>query len=159
MSQRRAHSPLALRRLTLVVVAALLGLVLTARPAVAESPDDLLVIVNPSTGAASLSQAEIYSLFLRVRQAFPNSSKKVVPIHAKDGSTLRIEFQRRVLSMSPEQEGRYWQDQKVKAGIDKPVEFSNPQMAVFKLAGGIGYVFRRDYKPGATVVVATLPKN
>jgi hypothetical protein len=40
-----------------------------------------------------------------------------------------------------------------------PTEFPEPLRAVFRLTGGLGYVFRAQYKEGVSRVVVVLPAD
>jgi ABC-type phosphate transport system substrate-binding protein len=124
-------------------------------PARAENPNDILVIVNPSVPVKSVSVQDLKDLFLKKRLDW-GSGGKAVPIHAAEGSSLRTAFVRRVIGMSVAEEQSYWQERKIKAGIDKPTEFANPLKAVFKIKGAVSYVFRSMYKEGVAKVVMVL---
>lgn len=133
------------RHVQLSVVVLVVGLACsTAR---AEGPDDLLVIANASVPEDKLDIEDLEDIFLK-RRSHWNGSMKIVPIHASAGSKIRDDFLALILEMSASDEGRYWQDKKIREGVTPPVEFSGSLKAVFKLKGGIGYVYRSQFKEG-----------
>jgi len=127
-----------------IAVALALALPLATFPAAAESPDDILIIANPSLSAVSISKAEAREIFLRTKTDFRGS--RTTPIHASDGSVLRKTFSRKVLGMTEAEEKQYWEKVKIMEGKMPPASFSNTSKAVFKLKDSISYVFRKDYK-------------
>lgn len=138
-------------------VALSLATAIATPAAEANSPDDILVIANNSVGVSSLSVEDVRAIFLKKRTSW-QSGGKAIPVHAKDGTSLRQAFLERVLGMTSGEETSYWQDQKIRKGIDGPTEFSNPLKAVFRIQGGISYVFRSDYKEGVAKVLLVLPR-
>ena len=133
-----------------ILVLVLAGLASTAR---ADSPNDLLVIVNKSVSAGNADPSEIRAIFLKTKTSLGGDS--VFPINAKSDSNLRQAFRKLVLKMSGEKEAGYWQDEKVKRGVEPPPEMTATLKAVFSKSGGISYVFRKDFKEGTAKVVAT----
>ncbi|MCP4677826.1 MAG: hypothetical protein GY854_20370 [Deltaproteobacteria bacterium] len=122
----------------------------------AESPNDILVVVNKGVKQDSISLGELKNLFLKDKTTW-RSGQKVIPIHASAGSPVRKAFVSRVLGMSIEDEKLFWQKRKIKTGKIKPVEFRNTLKAVFKLRGSISYIFRSQYKERVAKVVLVLP--
>lgn len=127
-----------------------------ARNAEADSPDDLLVVVNKQVPIDSVSMAEVRRFFMRKKTSW-NHGQKVVPINPQDGSQAKRFFLERVLQMTSVEEKRYWENEKVRKGITPPVVFNNSLKAVFKLTGGISYVLRKNYIDGVVKVVLVIP--
>lgn len=153
------HNTLRSRARTLVAPAmlVLLGILLLPIRAVAENAEDILIIANKAVAAKAITLNELKSIFLG-RKAGLGREGKVAPIHAKEGSKLRVDFQQRVLGMQPEEEKMYWEDQKIRTGAVKPTEFTRPLKAVFSLKRGVGYVFRKDFQEGVVQVLLVLPR-
>lgn len=126
----------------------------------AESPDDILVIANGTVPIESLGVDELREIFLK-RRLYWDSSLRIVPINANEGTAIRDEFRKLVLSMSEAEEGRFWQDHKIRTGTTKPTEFSTVLKAVFKLKGSVGYVYRKDFRKSLTSlkVLKVLPAS
>ena len=124
--------------------------------AAAESPNDIIVIANSSVQADGITKDELRDIFLKKRTSWGNSGN-VKPINASDGSDLREQFCEEVLQMTPEEEKRYFQEEKIKNGLTAPNSFSNTQKAVFKLRGSVSYVYRSDFKEGVAKVLLVIP--
>jgi len=122
-------------------------------PARAESPNDLLIIGNKSLSATSADAAEIKAVFLKSKTALGGDS--VFPINAKSDSDVRAAFRKHVLKMSEDKEKGFWEEEKVKKGVEPPPEMAGTLKAVFSKPGGISYVFRKDYKEGTAKIIAT----
>jgi ABC-type phosphate transport system substrate-binding protein len=119
----------------------------------AESPNDLLIIVNKSVSASNVDAAEVKAVFLKNKTSL--SGDTVFPLNAKSDSDLRAAFRKQVLKMSEEKEKGFWEDEKVKKGVEPPPETAGTLKAVFSKSGGISYVFRKDYKDGTAKIVAS----
>jgi ABC-type phosphate transport system substrate-binding protein len=134
---------------------AIVALLLASLPtsARAESPNDLLIVVNKSVSASNVDAAEVKSIFLKNKTSL--SSDTVFPLNAKSDSDLRAAFRKHVLKMSEEKEKGFWEDEKVKKGVEPPPETAGTLKAVFSKSGGISYVFRKDYKDGTAKIVAS----
>jgi hypothetical protein len=50
----------------------------------------------------------------------------------------------------------YWETQKVKNGLQPPMELSNTVKAVFSVKNSISYCFAEDYKKGAAKILLKL---
>ncbi len=122
----------------------------------ADEPDDILIIVNKSIRVERLSEIEIKLIFLKKKTHL--NGKKINAFNAKENSELRAAFQQRVIKMNAEEEGNYWQDQKVRTGLRAPPEFGDTRKAVFHVANSLSYVFRKQHVEGVYKVVAVIPK-
>ena len=138
----------------------LLATIATSVPNVAraESPDDILIIVNRKLGIDSTTLDEIKNLFLTKRQRWRNGDK-AVPINAPRNSVLREDFVKTVLSMTEEEEQIYWYKHKISKGGSAPVEFSNSLKAVFKLKSAVSYIYRAQYKENVAKIILVIPKK
>jgi ABC-type phosphate transport system substrate-binding protein len=133
-----------------ILVLALGGMTSSAH---AESPNDLLIVVNKSVSASNVDAAEVKAIFLKNKTSL--SGDTVFPLNAKSDSDLRAAFRKHVLKMSEEKEKGFWEDEKVKKGVEPPPETAGTLKAVFSKSGGISYVFRKDYKDGTAKIVAS----
>jgi ABC-type phosphate transport system substrate-binding protein len=122
-------------------------------PAKAEGPNDLLIIANKSVSASSTDASEVKAVFLKSKTSI--GGDQVFPLNAKSDSDLRAAFRKHVLKMSEEKEKGFWEDEKVKKGVEPPPEMAATLKAVFSKSGGVSYVFRKDYKDGTAKVLAT----
>jgi hypothetical protein len=136
-----------------MVVIALAGMVGVAR---ADSPSDLLIVANKSVAADSSDASEIKAVFLKNKTAIGGDT--VFPLNAKADSDLRAAFRKRVLKMSAEKEQGFWDDEKVKKGVEPPPEVPATLKAVFSKSGGVSYVFRKDFKEGTAKILASFPE-
>ena len=141
---------------TAVLATILSAIVLCPIQARAQNPTDILIIVNKSSKIKQISMDELRDIFLLKRNSWKNGGK-VIPIHNREGSESRAAFRKRILNMSSSQEKTYWQERKIKAGVTAPVDFGNTQKAVFKLKGAVSYVYRSQFKEGATKIIMVVP--
>ena len=137
---------------------ALLVLILWLIPqyGLAESPDDLLIVVNRDVKVDKISLAEARDLFLKKRTKWDNGVN-VVPIDAPEATKVNNDFQSRVLEMSKNEVRRYWESTKIRQGHTAPPVFEKTLKAVFKIKGAVGYIYRAQYLDGVVKVVLTLP--
>jgi hypothetical protein len=139
-ASRRPHS----RRAVLASLA--LGLLAVAAPwggsLRAEPPPQLAVIVNPGVPADALGKAALASIFTRANRTWKDGS----PIRALNllpQSPERIEFDRVVLRMEPEQSAQYWIDRQVRGEEPAPKAIAKAETLVRliqTLPGSIGFV-------------------
>lgn len=121
------------------------------------NPNDLIIIVNNQVQTNRLTIEQVRSYFLYDRTSW-SAGNRAVPINAKNAA-LRSAFRRKVLGMSASEEDRFWREYMVRTGKKAPPEFSNTMKAVYRLKGGISYVFRKDFKEGVAKVVLTIPSE
>lgn len=137
----------------MLVVIAFAGMAGVAR---AEGPNDLLIVASKSLTADSSDASEIKAVFLKNKTAIGGDT--VFPLNAKSDSELRAAFRKRVLKMSEEKERGFWEDEKVKKGVEPPPEVPATLKAVFSKSGSVSYVFRKDFKEGTAKILATFPE-
>ncbi len=140
-----------------VFIAFLAATLVGSVPATAESPEDILVIVNASVKNETVNSDELKAIFLKKRISWSNGIR-AVPVHSTNAA-LRDDFRSRLLQMSEGEELRYWQQFQIQKGEAKPVAFGNTLKAVFQLRGAVSYIYRSQYRKGATNVVFVLPAN
>lgn len=152
------------KRVSLVLLTIALSFVIGGHPPRAqetiseEHPDDILIVANRGTPIQTISRSDLRNIFLGLRTLYKDG-QKIVPINAREGTALRAAFQQRVLHMTAEQEGRHWENQKIRKGVYAPVEFSNQLKAVFKLRNSLSYIFRSQYTPGVAKIVSVIPSE
>ena len=123
-----------------VVIAALLALVASA-PVRASSQLELTVFVHAHAAAKQMSAVEMETMFTRTQTRWDDGTP-IVPINAPPGSELRVEFDRVVLRLNPDQVGRFWIDRRVRGLGMPPRHMSEPATivrVVEKLNGAIAY--------------------
>ncbi|MFO8070774.1 MAG: hypothetical protein R6V85_02760 [Polyangia bacterium] len=135
-----------------IAVAVALALSVSSVAVPAESPQDILVVVNEDSEVESVTEEDLRDVFLRRRMSW-HGGKRAIPINAREGTAVREAFRKRVLGMNADEETRYWQDQQIRSGKTPPKEFGNPQRAVFKLHDAVCYTFRSDYKEAVGRIV------
>jgi len=121
----------------------------------AESPNDILVIANAALTAKSVSESEIRDVFLCKKESW-STGLRAIPIHAKDAA-LRNEFRQRLLHMDHSEETRFWQQYQIKTGKSQPGSFGDTLKAVYKIRGGVSYIYRSQYRQGIVKVLLVLP--
>lgn len=140
-----------------VVVLALLALV-AAAPVRALPLADLAVFVNVQAAAKQMSALEMEALFTRAQTRWDDGSP-IVPINAPPGSQLRVEFDRVVLRLDPEEVGRFWIDRRVRGLGMPPRHVSEPSTivrVVEKLNGAVGYAPEDLVRSAPVKVVARI---
>jgi len=136
-------------------VTVLLFTQLNASETAADAPSDIMVIANKSVKVDSISKDALRLIFLKRQTVWPDGSR-VVAINAKNGSSLRESFIRKMVGMTPSEERYYWEKEKIKSGAKQPPEFGNTLKGVFKLKGSIGYCYRGDYIKGVVKVLTVV---
>lgn len=144
------------QRLALGAVLFFIGTFAQPIPSRADSPEDILIIVNKNVMEKGVTLDDVRDIFLKKRTRWDKSGK-AVPVNASKNSKLRNEFISRVLEMTPNEEIAYWQARKIKNGVDPPVSFANNQKAVFHLKGAISYVYRSELLQNVAVILFVLP--
>ncbi len=103
---------------------------------------EVAVIVNPSSGVASMTDDEVSRLFLGKSNSFP-SGGQAVPLNQDEGSAVRDKFNEAVCKKNASQYKAYW-SQLVFTGKGTPPKDSGKDAAVKALvaanANMIGYV-------------------
>lgn len=125
--------------------------------ALADSPDDILIVVNSALRLKNVSATELRDIFLRRRETWGNGVR-AVPVYAKDAQ-LRKDFRQRFLKLAESEETRFWQRYQIKTGKSQPPSFSNTLRVVFKLTGAVGYVYRSEYRKGVANILLVLPAS
>jgi ABC-type phosphate transport system substrate-binding protein len=123
----------------LFVVAAALGAI--ASPSAA-APDEIVVIVNKDNDVEQLSLEQLEAIFTMSQRQW-NGGSSIVAFSYEPGNETRIEFDRVVLHLSPEQVGRFWRDQRIRTGVHPPRQVADPALALrltAKMTAAIVYV-------------------
>lgn len=105
--------------------------------------EELVVVVHPDN-AENPTRAQLAAMFTTRMQSW-NNGGRVVPLNFPPRHELRVNFDRSVLQMSPDEVARYWIDRKIRGGNPPPKSIENPQLIcrlVAKLPGSVGYVPR-----------------
>lgn len=115
------------------------------------------VLVPASNTTPSLSADQLAHLFTGSREAWNGGA--VVAFNLPPRDPLRVEFDRVVLHMTPEEVGRYWIDQRIRGGARPPRQVEDSRLVpklVARFPGGIGYVAAGMPTPADVRVVARL---
>jgi len=141
----------------LLLLAAVAGSLFSSiAPALAESPDDILIVANLKAPVDKIDIKELKAIYLK-KKLYWKIGQDAIPVNSKHGTPLRSEFQKRVLGMEPDTELIYWERQKIQRALSPPPEFPQTQKAVFKLRNSVSYVFRKDYRPNVTKILLVVP--
>jgi hypothetical protein len=100
----------------------------------------LAVIAHASVKVTTLHVNELRAVFLRQTEQL--GGQRVIPVNQPTNNPLRIDFDARVLGMTPDEVGRFWVDARIRGGGAPPRAVSNPQLLVRTVAalpGAIGY--------------------
>jgi len=145
-------------QLALSVVIAIVGIIVAPTLTSAggsNNPNDLIIVVNKSAKVDRLSIDDVRNYFLMTKTAWPGGEKAVV-LNSRD-EKLRETFRTKVLSMTADEEKRFWQDQMIRTGRQAPPEFGNVSKAVYSLKGAIGYIYRKDLNSNVVKAVLEIP--
>jgi hypothetical protein len=124
------------RLLVLAIALATLG-----RPAGADPRRALVVVVAKDSKITGLSHAALRRCFKG--ETVEVDDLRLAPFNFAPGSSERIDFDRAVLGMSPEEVGRFWVDRKIRGQSPPPRALpSATYMAkiVARFPGAIGYL-------------------
>ncbi|MCU0662126.1 MAG: hypothetical protein MUC50_07340 [Myxococcota bacterium] len=135
------------------------GLLVLPSAARAQSPDDILVVVNKSVAKTqSVSMGELRAMYLKSRLKWADG-QKVRPIHAFSDEKLRLAFNTLVLRMSLDEERAFWEEKKIKQGEVKPPAHKDPLVPVGRDTGSVGYVYRKNYREGDFRILTVIPAS
>jgi hypothetical protein len=136
---------LAISKLKVGLTVGAMVLVCSVPPLVARAEDkataELVVVVHPDN-RAQLSAADIESVFLMKKRAWPDGSP-IIPFNYAPGDPVRRAFERVVLRLGGDEVARYWLDQRIRSGMRAPRQIGDPSVAVRLVArvkGTIAYV-------------------
>lgn len=103
--------------------------------------DELVVVVHPSNQETP-SRAQLAAMFTTRKQSW-NGGSRVLPFNFPPKHQVRVDFDRTILEMSPEEVARYWIDRRIRGGTPPPKSVNNAGLIVklvSKLEGAIAYV-------------------
>lgn len=140
-----------------------LGIALRTALAVALLPAfasarEMVVIVNASNGAASLTPRAARASFLKSSSTWSNG-EKIRPVDINGASPLRAAFLAKVLGMTSEDLERYWIEKQY-VSAEAPPQKAADEAAAIRLVkstqGAIGFVSREALASGDAGVKAVL---
>lgn len=130
-----------------------------ALPALADAPDDLLIVANLAVPDKSLSLDEVRLVFLKKKRVWSNGQN--ITAYHDSSASLRHRFAVQVLGMTLGDEQRYWRDEAVRTSLKAPREIETKDharlRAVFAKKGAISYVLRKDFLPDVAKILAVVP--
>jgi ABC-type phosphate transport system substrate-binding protein len=121
---------------------------------------DLAIVVNSANPVASLNKSQLSALYKGKTTAFPNGSSASA-INLPTDSSLRQDFDKAVLNMTPDEAKRFWIDMKIRSGASAPPKMPTPAAVARHVAStsdAIGYVPVADAK-GLKIVARVVGGN
>ncbi|MEQ8272813.1 MAG: hypothetical protein RMA76_42225 [Deltaproteobacteria bacterium] len=134
---------------TMVLLAAVLG-----PRAVRADGDSLVVIVHPSCPLDEISKADLRQIFTHNRVPHP-TGKAWIPLNTPVRTRERVTFDLLVLDKTPEEVGRFWVDQRIRAQSRPPRVVPSVRISarvVERLPTGIAYVPKALVPPGVKIL-------
>jgi hypothetical protein len=124
------------------------------RPASADSPTPLAVVVARNSPLNTISSYDLKHLYLGEIFTGPDG-RRLIPLNQSTQSRDRVAFDAAVLGMSSEEAGAYWIDRRIRgqSGSPRAVDSSDiVQRIVTRLDGAIAYVRASEVRPDVKVV-------
>jgi hypothetical protein len=131
------------------------GALVTASLVTPAWAEELVVVVHPSNPEMP-TRAQLAAMFTTRRQSW-NGGARVVPFNFPPKHQVRVDFDKAVLEMSPEEVARYWIDRRIRGGTPPPKSVSSAQLIVrlvSKLEGAVAYVPRSSVEGDVRIVTA-----
>jgi hypothetical protein len=114
----------------------------------------LSVIAHVGTNARCLSADELFAMFTLSKQQWDNG-QRVIPFNFPPKHELRVQVDRAILKMSPEESAKYWIDQRIRGGGAPPRHVPSAALmarVIQQLPGSIGYLPSTLVPTGVRVV-------
>lgn len=108
----------------------------------------VVVVVNPASAISSMTKAQLSVLYKGGTRHFPDGSR-AAPVNLPFESSSRLDFDRAVLNMSPDQVKRFWIDMKIRSGVVPPRQLPADAAVARHVARspeGVGYLNEADAK-------------
>jgi hypothetical protein len=124
------------------------------RPASAEAPAPLAVVVAKNSPLTSISMYDLKHLFLGEFVTGPDG-KRLIPLNLSAQSRDRVAFDTAVLGMTSEQGAAYWIDRRIRGQSGSPRAVDSGDLAqriVARLDGAIAYVPLPAVRPDVKIV-------
>ncbi|MEA2696615.1 MAG: hypothetical protein QOI66_886 [Myxococcales bacterium] len=142
------------RRTFIASMAAVVGVALLvgAAPALRAADPPLVVIVAATNPIQDISRAGLRRSFLGEPTSGPGG--KLIPLNQLPGTPARVQFDRIVLGLDPEDVARFWIDQRIRGlgGAPRAIPSAMLVRVVPQLAGTIGYVRANELGPGVKII-------
>jgi ABC-type phosphate transport system substrate-binding protein len=135
----------------LFVAAVVLGGLANASAA---TTDEIVVIVNKDNDVKELSLEQLEAIFTLSQRQW-NGGAGILAFNYEPGNPTRVEFDRVILHLSPEEVGRFWRDQRIRTGVHPPRQVTDPTLAMrltTKMAAAIVYVPAGAVIPSVRIV-------
>lgn len=100
---------------------------------------DWVVIVNPNSGVAQLSKAEVINIFMGRYRKFP-SGQSAMPLDVLHPVSGREQFYRSLLSKELAEVDSYWARLKFSGQVAPPLPIESSDMAVQMVANSVNYI-------------------
>jgi hypothetical protein len=142
------------RRPFIAIMAAMVGVALLvgAAPALRAADPPLVVIVATTNPMQDISRASLRRSFLGEPTSGPGG--KLIPLNQLPGTAARVQFDRIVLGLDPEDVARFWIDQRIRGlgGAPRAIPSAMLVRVIPQLAGTISYVRTNELGPGVKVI-------
>jgi hypothetical protein len=120
----------------------------------AAAPEEIVVIVNKDNDVTELSPEQLEAIFAMSQRQWRGGST-IVAFNYEPGNEIRVEFDRVVLHLSPEEVGRFWRDQRIRTGVHPPRQVLDAALMLrltAKLNAAIAYVPAAAVTPSVKIV-------
>jgi hypothetical protein len=120
----------------------------------AQATPSLAVIAHPLVPAAALKDVELAAVFTAARRTW-EGGEAIKLFNLPPQTEARVEFDRVVLKMTPEQSAQFWLDRRIRGEGTPPRQVPSPDLlvrVVAALAGAISYVPEDKVGKGVKVV-------
>ena len=152
-SRKASASPRALRRAGVLVLSRCL-LLLGRSIAIADRPQEFVVLVHPSNSSTSVSREFVADAFLKKATRWSHD-EAIRPVDLRPDSATRRHFSKTILRRSVAAVRSYWQ-QRIFSGRGVPPPELDDDLAVvryvLKYPGAVGYVAAGTPHEGAKVL-------
>jgi ABC-type phosphate transport system substrate-binding protein len=106
----------------------------------------LAIVAQKASALDGLTMRELKRAYIGEHVGGPDGTK-IIPLNQGSGSPERVEFERLVLGMSPDDVARFWMDRKIRGQSGAPKSVPSAELlrrVVATLPGAIGYLARTD---------------
>ncbi|MGL4604163.1 MAG: hypothetical protein ACRCU9_08440 [Iodobacter sp.] len=98
-----------------------------------------MVIVNPNSGVAQLSKAEVINIFMGRYRKFP-SGQNAMPLDVLHPASGREQFYRGLLSKELAEVDSYWARLKFSGQVAPPLPIENSDVVIQMVASNVNYI-------------------
>jgi hypothetical protein len=114
----------------------------------------IVVVVAADSPLEDMSLDRLRALFMSETVSDPKG-KTLIPINIVASAPLRVEFDRAVLNMDPDQVGQFWIDRRIRGQTPAPRSYSSPELIqrlCARMAGAVSYARADSLQPGVKAI-------